>query len=1166
MVKILQRSLFVCVFMLAFTVTGYTQITEGDVKSFTGNQITPGDLLPETEDNKFEKPQWNTIEKDNSVNNSIILDILNLKNEPIPPGFSCILEFDITYFTSPNSSAKLIENVKLEVNHSTQAGAKYKISDTYRFNNGYRVKVNIKSIKVNGSERATAPGFIQLTNSIVIDRTYKFVPDLPIRPTANLTATHLELTWPSIFGSIPGAEEYDLEWTTVDDAAKPVNNEKLFRHNATRITNSNDGYPISLIYNTKWLAVRIRQVHYTNNIRLEGPWDYLQSGDTPAVWDIKSKSHESNLNWQYSASYAEEGKKKEVISYFDGTLRGRQTATLNNSDTVAVIQENIYDEFGRPLASILPAPVKENYLHYTKDFNLNYKPDAGYVAKPYSFWDMTEGCEIKPGSLNTKSGASNYYSKENKFILNSGDKKYNKYIPDAEGYPFSVTQYTPDNTGRIRIQGGVGAAFKPGGDLPSNTTKYYYAKPEQWELDRLFGNDVGFANHYLKNMVIDPNGQVSISYLNASGKTIATALSGESPLSQDALLSGTGNAKSELTIILRPEQFKFDATSLKLKATTTYLSSIPAVKATLKYDIERLLACYKEGTFNICSNCYYDLVVKVKDDCGLLVYDSADKALEPQTTPFTIGSKEYNPDPEGLKNKSDTLTSFNLPKVGEYFIDFELSLSREVIENYTDKYIEGGQLNGSVKKELNFIMDYLKGLNFSGLGDCQSSAYLLKDETGFKAMFSKKLDDLGVLPPEKLADGFTINPARTQINELIRLKYQSLLAESKLQQPCPVVSPCLRYALLLEEDVHPPTGQYALFDKEGHMLEPELNVLRFWRDQFTVDNKVNGVARAIPESDMITISEDGAEISPYDKDFTLAQLVQYWKPEWAAKFVKYHPEHCKLEACKVLGSVNSLNWDKEIQETIENVSQTTGIEKASGKYVRQPDWLLNVDPFFELGGLGYKYRESMQLDLQQYTSRILKVNPSLNVKSLPALVDYITYCVQPGWSTNSKSSADYNTNWNQCAPVTGCRVEDREWRDYRDKYFEIKENYYKAYRDKYCFGEDPDACPVGTAVTLPIPGELYTYHFVIEESKIGEACPPQPASVCQPVLPQQRIRIACLKGAVGKPVTVQIEYPDHCGATIKVPVKFTELQSEQFICIPAIYYIKNSIKISNIIQ
>src|SRR5690606_2782039 len=86
--------------------------------------------------------------------------------------------------------------------------------------------------------------------------------------------------------------------------------------------------------------------------------------------------------------------------------------------------------------------------------------------------------------------------------------------------------YTPDNTGRVSAKSGVGPAHQLGS---GHEMKYYYTVPTQEELNRLFGYRVGNVQHYKKNMVVDPNGQVSISYIDPPGRTIATALAGDKP-------------------------------------------------------------------------------------------------------------------------------------------------------------------------------------------------------------------------------------------------------------------------------------------------------------------------------------------------------------------------------------------------------------------------------------------------------------------------------------------------------------------------------------------------------------------------------------------------------------------------------------------------------------
>ena len=63
-------------------------------------------------------------------------------------------------------------------------------------------------------------------------------------------------------------------------------------------------------------------------------------------------------------------------------------------------------------------------------------------------------------------------------------------------------------------------------------------------MDRIFGNDVGYADNYLKTITTDDNGQSTVVYTNAKGQVVATALSGTnpdnlSPVARDAIFTNT---------------------------------------------------------------------------------------------------------------------------------------------------------------------------------------------------------------------------------------------------------------------------------------------------------------------------------------------------------------------------------------------------------------------------------------------------------------------------------------------------------------------------------------------------------------------------------------------------------------------------------------------------
>jgi len=958
----------------------------------------------------------------------------------------------------------------------------------------------------------------------------------PAVPGQAAQTRQLKLSWASVLG----AEEYDLEWTVLDDESEwgslvsditayvpgnnseSINNQLLevFRNNSSRVTITNAySYSLSLFNNTKYILVRIRQVAYNaEGVRLEGAWEYKKENGSYAFWE--TNWNEPLLNWQIATAYAEDGKRKEVVSYFDGSLRNRQTVTV--SDTVAIVQENVYDEFGRLAASILPAPVKEMpkdapVLHYFKNFNLNMET----VPAPYSFKDLKGLCEVNPGAL--QGGASAYYSPSNQFLSNplfANKNNFTKYIPNAVGYPLSVTQYTADNTGRVKIQGGVGAAFQPG-QAESKTTKYYYSKPSQWELDRLFGNDVGLANHYLKNMVIDPNGQVSISYLNASGKTIATALAGSGPLTQEAL-SSNNPLSSQLVSLIRPEQFSYEASAMKLSAKSTHTVAVKG-PAELIYNVERLQACNTEGTFNLCRECRYDLNIAVKNDCGESVFSL----------------KEFI----SLSNPTPGNIAVSIPgelNIGEYYITMELSLSRKDMEEYAAEFITEGQNQGSVKTEYVFIKKYLDDLGLGSFGGCERCMEALGTRENFVFAFKQKLDEMQVK--------YT---SISEIESYAASKFDALSTECQnLQATCNYISPCEKYVKQMEDDVSP-GGQYALFDQNYNPLEPEFNALtdERWRIVFPVKTPGDPLYDAtlialdsenttIPEGEE-DISPSFDKISPYDANFTMAMRVKYWNPDWAPLLLQFHPEYCKLQFCQEYS--NLFTWDKLVQDTLATHNGTKSISKDPNiLYDRStPSWLLSYDPFFKENAPGFGYYNNIKADLEQYSSRVLK-NSILATKSLPELVDYMLYC---GDGTEG--------SWNTCAPVENCRIKDKEWIQYRDFYFELKERYIKKYRDEVYCANRSTLCQIGTPTTLPLPGQVQVTDFSIRSAEEGE-------TECSEGL--KGIVVTYLPGNLRKAQEVELYYP---GINSPLIVKFTIGESFRVVCIPVSVDPKN-VKVADV--
>lgn len=1029
-----------------------TTAAQGTVESYQHQlrgSIKKGDVLI-VKDEKFQHPSynWATIQN-RSVNNIITFGLFQDTTLTIRKKFSCEITLKVEYWSQPDQRKPIIINpVKLTIQYDTTAGAVYQANAVYNFKNAHKCRITVD--KIQSKEYGDKlPAFFTLTAQVIADRKYlpaekKQAPvlqaseisgnttsgDIVTARTFTQTSYEVGLAW----DKITGAEEYDLEWTFIDEtsdngrliaqATQPLATnvlEKLFRNNASRVTIQQEYYNISLVHNSKYLLVRLRDVHYDpDGYRATSAWSYQLDGQSQSgVITLNNEWHQPNLNWQYGATYAEEGKKQEVVSYFDGSLNGRQTVTVNNTDNKAIVQQGVRDEFGRVIANVLPAPIDNHILTWYGNINkaagnTTYNRQQVYNAGPGD-------CIVKPQPMSTASGAGAYYSPANPLL---GNRVFNAYIPDAGGYPFDVIYYTPDNTGRVRLQGGLGPDLQPDADVnKDHATRYYYGRPYQWELDRLFGNDAGDARHYLKTMTVDPNQQVSILYQHPSGATVASALAGNPPPATEAL-PGVPVQKKETFAILQPESFVFDRTTLKLTGTTTYLVAITG-KANLAYQVEKLIRRYEEKGVTICSNCYYALRISIYDDCKELVYAN--------TEPVQIGAVASDCKAGGWQQQS---IEVDFKRKGSYYITFELALDPNVIVRYTEDFVAR---NTNLRRQFNFILDELQRTDFTGcFGECTTC----KQSLGSREYF------MGRLSEQLTKNGAEIYQAGSAFDTWAYGLYNTLQNQCMaLQQSC-LASPCDTYEQQMKGDVSP-GGQYALFDAMGQPLEQEINVLYLhWREVFP--EAAPGSAAYDAESFTLP---DGSITSPYAGHFSLHMLVKYWNPDWAVKFLPWHPEKCALDFCRTNSA--HAQWDERIKTFVNTVHDISTI-RVDLEYDRDNAvWLLMADPFFASGAPGFRWLHEFKNDLENYSTRVLKLTDSrATPKSLTGYVDYSLYCMDRTGNTSTITDAP----WNNCQPVATCRIPDREWHLYRQLYFELKEKYYQLARDS---GNCKNMCRVG---------------------------------------------------------------------------------------------------------
>ncbi|HMK25890.1 MAG TPA: DUF6443 domain-containing protein, partial [Chitinophagaceae bacterium] len=515
--------------------------------------------------------------------------------------------------------------------------ASYYVDD----NGGYSITIVIKIISKNVTWDITP--FLEIVGEIHSSYDQPFICTAYVTGLTNTaggdcgsTADELAVSWNypnpgSSFTSFP--TDYDLEWAWVDnDAADAYKTngsfdaEKIFFNNATRVTVpiTQNCYKIPMLYDgAGFIFYRVRAVQVrTDGQIINGVWTTTLDADAGKY--TLAAGHEESLNWQVSTTYAEDGKRKTVISYFDGTLRSRQTVTKDNSQETpsTVVAETFYDYQGRPTIQVLPAPTLNTVIAFTKNFNRA----AGNEGYPKELYDILQTGQTvcgngapaldKTANLDGVRGAGNYYSPLNPKV-NEG---FNKFIPDANGYAFTETRYTQDATGRLLSQGGVGQLHQLGS---THETKYFYSSPSQDEIDILFGTDAGIASHYEKNMVRDANGQYSVSYVDMHGRTVATALTGVSPVNLEALPSLNGlpvpNPNNWNDVpkkqLLDPETNVVNGRSITM--TKTLLVTSPGVRH-FEYRLDpqqlQLNRCNPPGG-TICYDCLYDLTITITNDC-----------------------------------------------------------------------------------------------------------------------------------------------------------------------------------------------------------------------------------------------------------------------------------------------------------------------------------------------------------------------------------------------------------------------------------------------------------------------------------------------------------------------------------------------------------------------
>ncbi|PZF74801.1 hypothetical protein DN068_00975 [Taibaiella soli] len=620
-----------------------------------------------------------------------------------------------------NNPANIITAV-IPVTYHPASGVNYNDLSVYKFSGYQGIQVFITGVYDKNNPTVPIPRSALARNFYVESSVEVQRADLngglpSVYPYASYSNGSLLVSWG---GNDFKPIQYDLEWLYVDDyhltdfksgaATNLLQNggyvQYDFRNNSTRVRVSATSYSIPLIYEHGVIVYRVRAVQpvLSSNYKdiATGGWSWstldfgtANSTDGTRAYLINSPHMNDKLNWQYTINFAEEGKYKHVINYFDGSLKGRQTQTkINTDDNYIVALDKIYDYEGRPEIQTLPVPVLQNNLSFRTDVTIN-----NATGKPYTAADFDNGCvdpapdQIAP--LQSAAKANVYYSP-----LNPDQSGMQKYVPDAHGYPFVETIYSPDNTNKVLVQGGAGIDHQL---WKGHGTKYEYVRANQTEIDRLLGTEAGISQFYPKQVVTDPNGQSSFSIINPAGKVVATGLLGDidttdKPLNRlDNFIPGSVLCNNLLQDVVQQKQDD------KIVAETAFYVDNGGATTSIQYSAATtplyIWWCNKY------LNAKASFTVRVTDDCGRPYMNPGGG-----TTVFasSFGNNVVTTSGNVIDTQTNQMTAV-LGK-GAYLVKKEIAFSASGIKDEVDQFVRGNA--NCFHDSLHFIRTAIEAAKF----------------------------------------------------------------------------------------------------------------------------------------------------------------------------------------------------------------------------------------------------------------------------------------------------------------------------------------------------------------------------------------------------------------------------------------------------------------------
>ncbi len=978
------------------------------LKVLQGMQIH-ADSSIQVEDSKFFDPSYNSLLiKPYTVKNIVTFRINEEANVLLKTAFTASVTLRIISTRADNSVDSVDKNFAIAYD---PAGT-YNAIASYPYSGAYRVTVKVISASTNAGWNVWAA--LSVENELESMPAYQFscttdtigaisfgalVPDTQ--------ADELPVSWSNKIT----ADEYDLEWTYVDssalsagtygDSAHP-NPLLIFDNNATRVTITGTSYKIPLIYDDKgtlFFRVRAAQLK-ADGTRFEANWS---SDNTAGLGRFVYNGHQRNLNWQATTSFAEEGKRKIVVQYYDGSLRARQTVTKDNTTNTTIASESYYDYQGRPAIQVLPAPTLSTVIKYSQNFNTGLNGSAYDKDNFDVLVDPTVYCNAGAGAMSTDSGAARYYS-PNDPLKDSG---FHRFIPDAGGYPFSEKEYTQDNTGRISRQGGVGPTHQLG---TGHETKYFYGTPDQQELDALFGTEVGDHSHYYKTMVRDANGQYSVSYTDMHGRTIATALAGSPP---DSIhLDKLPSYDSALVTISLADSSTNVIKDLVMESSKGLLVEKAGLH-TFTYQLNPA-SLQKPGCDNtpVCYDCLYDLEISITDDCN-------NQKLGGHAFDTTLHNFSLSAIDTTCSNSAAGF-NFSFSKYlveGSYDITKRLSVSRYGMDYYRDSVF----IRKNTCKTVDSFINEQRSIQ-AAIELCKPTCQHCTDSLGTMTQFSTRFKQHA-----GIASG------DTSYNGLIAQAYSQALADCNALCNKTSEYDDIRQAMLL--DMTPPSGQYANPDLNTDIYSVFYALTPGGSSADTIPDYVKATNYLDDYGNPDKVYDEEADAMVAPQQLSMNAFVRKFKLSWAEALLPYHPEYCKLQKYQALQA--SLSWDARFNATDTYadamkkgyLNPTSNTAAPFNKY--NAAVAADIDSIIYFSG--HDYKSELEAQLLRFRNNSFNSSSGLSMWSMANLT---VLCKDNSTAGCFSTYANEANVFNAAAQCTGDL--DMAWRTFRQMYQDVK--------------------------------------------------------------------------------------------------------------------------------